>query len=194
MADGAGAGGFDPFGDPFGAVDVQLGSSTEEAREFLRRPLETDEYRQAQLETLVEMVRLLGDVAENTGGTTRLSSPIERVGGADSETGVAPGTEPDSAVHVPARYFSTGVSGEPVDSTEWDSVDFGLTATEVNVRHTDDVDVSLVDPEEYPDKVVPLFEASSVTIGGYEGLGATRLYYRQGTGASGPPTIYVLAQ
>lgn len=194
MADGDGAGGFDPFGNPFGAVDIQLGSTGEEAREFLRRPLETDEYRQAQLETLVEMVRLLGDVAENTGGTTRLSSTVRRVGEGASETGVAPGTEPDSAVDVPARYFSTGASGEPVTTTAWDSVDFGLTAAEVNVRHTDDVDISLVDPEEYPDKVVPLFDESSVTIGGYEGLGATRLYYRQGTGASGPPTIYVLAQ
>jgi hypothetical protein len=183
----------DPFDNPFGDVEVQLGPRGEELRELLRRPFETDEIRKAELEVLMEMAALLGDVAENTGGTTR-STQIIRVGESDSEVGVAEGTEPGQTTETPARYYSTGEGGVTVDETEWDAIDFGFAASEVNIRHDDDVDVALSNPTEYDDAIVPLFGDSSVTIGGYEGLGATRLHYRQGSGATGAPTIHVLAQ
>ena len=69
-------GSYNPFGDVVGQIESRLGSRGEELRELAARPLQTDEYRQAEMEVLLEMVQLLADVAENTGGTTRRSTTI----------------------------------------------------------------------------------------------------------------------
>ena len=189
-------GSYNPFGDVVGQIESRLGSRGEELRELAARPLQTDEYRQAEMEVLLEMVQLLADVAENTGGTTRRSTTIVKVGDdTDASVGTAPGTEPHGTESgVAASYFSTGVDGVTVAEPEWNVAEFGLTAEEVNVRHTGNVDISLVDPTNDADATIPLFEESSVTLGEFEGAGATRLFYRLPPRASSANTIYILAQ
>lgn len=93
------------------------------------------------------------------------------------------------------NYFTTGPAGMDLTSTvEYEQVEFGFEAQTVNVRFTDNVEIAFANPEANSGKVIPFVaEESPVTLGGYAGVDAPKLWIRKATTAAADVEAHVIA-
>lgn len=93
------------------------------------------------------------------------------------------------------NYFTTGPAGLTLDSTdEYEEIEFGFEAQTVNLRFTDNTEVAFANPQANSGKVIPFVaEESPVTLGGYAGVDAPKLWIRKAQTASADVEAHVIA-
>jgi len=163
---------------------LELGGVLEETIEVIRTPLDTNEYRTQVLRQNARQIVLLEQIARNTGELP--SAPV--VGGDDgSDTGSG-----DEKPREPT-YHTTEESID-VSSVEWEQENFDFVARTVVLIFDDEIDVAYADPDTNDDVVFTLEpDKSPFTLSGVDGIFTPRVYYKQGDGASGTPTLDIIA-
>lgn len=101
--------------------------------------------------------------------------------------------EPDES--NTSGYFSTGVDRLAVENTdEWERIDFGFVAAVVNLRTTDDLEVSLENPNKSGTPFTVRANESPFTIGsGDAGIDTAFMWVRQADTAQADPGLELLA-
>jgi hypothetical protein len=157
------------FDRSFASFRSDLGPASEEIRELLRRPFETDEYRTAQLELQAQQLDLLYQLAANTGGVPAPETP--------SVGDDLPGDDGDTARPEEPSYFATSTP-ITVDSTQFEVTEWGFSARSVVLIFDAPVEIAFADPTE-ENTVIPLdVTESPFSIAGVDGLFASRVHYR----------------
>lgn len=91
-------------------------------------------------------------------------------------------------------YFSTGTDRLGVESTnEWRRLDFGFSAKTINIRTTDDIEVSFAKPTSGGTNMTIRSSESPFTIGGDPGINTAFMWIRQADSAQNTPGIEILA-
>lgn len=174
-------------GNPF---DLPLGSTAEELREFIRKPLQTDEYRTGQLQAQVRMLRLLEQIALNTGSQSQAPAKVgdqSGTGGTGSGGG-ASGGRPQQGPHYWATEEAITVDSDLYEVTSW-----GFPADTVVLLFDGDLRVAFSDPAE-ANSVIPLTAAESpFSIAGIDGLWASEVHYALPEGAAGTVDLRIIA-
>lgn len=93
------------------------------------------------------------------------------------------------------NYFTTGPNGlDLTDTAEYERIEFGFEAQTVNIRFSDDTEVAFANPEANSGKVIPFVaEESPVTLGGYAGVDAPKLWIRKAKTASADIEAHIIA-
>jgi hypothetical protein len=104
-------------------------------------------------------------------------------------------------VHTPndentGIYFSSGST--PIvlsDTTEWKRFDFGVLATAVNIRSTDEIEITYQRPDGGLRDIIHLSnKALPFSDGGQAGVGSAFLWVRKAESASSNPEVQVIAR
>lgn len=92
-------------------------------------------------------------------------------------------------------YFTTGPNGLTLDDTnEFEEMQFGFIAQTVNLRFSDNVEVAFANPNRNSGKAIPFVaEESPVTLGGFAGVDAPKLWIRKAQTASNDVEAHVIA-
>jgi len=93
-------------------------------------------------------------------------------------------------------YFSSGST--PIvlsDTTEWKRFDFGFLATAVNIRSTDEIEITYQRPDGGLGDIIRLSnKALPFSDGGQAGVGSAFLWVRKAESASSNPEVQVIAR
>ena len=93
-------------------------------------------------------------------------------------------------------YFSSGST--PIvlsDTTEWKRFDFGFLATAVNIRSTDEIEITYQRPDGGLGDIIHLSnKALPFSDGGQAGVGSAFLWVRKAESASSNPEVQVIAR
>lgn len=92
-----------------------------------------------------------------------------------------------------ARYFSTGATPVAVDVTDYERLPFGFMASEVSIRHSDDIVVAFRNPHQFPSAAITSRGEATFTFGGDPPLETAFMWVKKADSASSDPTIEVLA-
>ena len=162
--------------------DLPLGSAAEELREYVRKPLQTDEFRTGQLQSEVRKLQLLEQIALNTGSTQQSPPKVgDQPGTGGGGTG---GGSPQQGPHYWATEETITVDSPLFEVTSW-----GFPADTVVLLFDGDLRVAFSDPAE-ENTIIPLTTAESpFSIAGIDGLWASEVQYALPEGAAATTTV-----
>lgn len=101
-----------------------------------------------------------------------------------------PSTDESNAPQSPV--FSTGAS-PLTPTTEWQEITFGFIASEVAVRHTDNVVIAYEKPQDRPGVQISLRGNGAFTLGGQPPLRTGNVWVRKADDATADPEVTVVA-
>lgn len=192
---------------PSGVDPLDLGRVSEEIRELIRRPLQTDEYRRAELQTNARTLELLTQISRNTGALPRDDvilepgdNPPASGGGGGSTTGDSGTTTTGTSTATGSRqgslypqYYSTGTDPDVLTGGIWESYSFGFVAREVMVDHSDSVEITFEPPDEAENALIPSAGDATFTFGGTPPLNAPTVWVRRAPTATTDPQVTIIA-
>lgn len=156
------------------SISLELGGFSEEVSELLRRPLESDEYRNARLKAEREKIALLKGIAAQLGA---LDDQIAKVGeSGESSTGGTGGaitptptpTEPTYTVRTPTA------SNQTEQSVEWD-----FPADTITVFFDSSIELAFRADGADEERYIPLTpDQSPATFSSVTGIHAAEVFYR----------------
>jgi len=148
-----------------------LGGVKEETLELIRRPLQSDEYREQMLLTQTRTIQLLEILLEQQGAL--LPEQQGRVGGdQDAET---PGGTVGTTTPSHPTYWSSG--DVTVASTEFESRRWEFVADTLTLFFDGDLIISF-NPEADHDEIHLTADMSPATFSSVTGLHASEIHYR----------------
>jgi hypothetical protein len=122
---------------------------------------------------------------------TNVNEPADGTAGNDSPD--QPRTDEPNEENVP-MYFSTGPAPLAVKNTDrWERLDFGLVASTVNVRTTDDVLLAFANPNRSGPQFKIRGSESPFTIGGDAGIDTAFMWIKQAESAQNTPEVEIIA-